>query len=61
MPVFGWLLCDPVIIYTCLFASYFYVKNDLRPYLLFFIFEFHCDLHGYMKAEDTGRTDGGRQ
>ena len=31
---------------------------DLRPFfvsfLFFFIFNFHCDLRGYLNAEDTG-------
>ena len=39
----------------------FMLKIDLRTYfsfLVFFVvflfFDFHCDLHGYMKAENTG-------
>ena len=39
----------------------FILKIDLRPYLCFMIFDFHCDLPGSMKAEDTGRTEEGRQ
>ena len=44
----------------------FMLKIYLRPYFLFlvflfvpsfFIFDFHCDLRGYMKAEDMGRTE----
>ena len=49
----------------CLFAIFIFILNliDLRPFivLLFFIFNFHFDLHGYMKAEDKVRTDRGRQ
>ena len=47
--------------YYNIFVSFlviFMLKFDLRPYFLslvfFFIFDFHCDLRGYMKAEDTG-------
>ena len=40
----------------------FMLKIDLLFLFLFlFIFVFHYNLLGYMKAEDTGRTDGGRQ
>ena len=46
-----------------LFAIVIFMLNliDLRPFFvsfiiffIFFIFNFHCDLRGYMNAEDTG-------
>ena len=42
-----------------LFAIVIFMLNliDLRPFLfifIFFIFNVHCDLSGYMNAEDTG-------
>ena len=42
-----------------LFAIVIFMLNliDLRPFFVscfFIIFNFHCDLRGYMKAEDTG-------
>ena len=62
---------DPVIIFVS-FLVIFMLKIELGPYFLFLafftvlififiIFNFHCNIHGSIKAEDTGATDGRRQ